>query len=98
VLFAHGSGSSRYSGRNRFVAAALNKSAIGTLLLDLLTPREAAVDERTAQLRFDIELLASRLVAATHFIRQQPAWPRSRSGTSAQVPVPRRRSSRPRGR
>ena len=61
MLFAHGSGSSRLSPRNRAVAAALRRLGIGTLLIDLLTKDEEAVDERTAQLRFDIGLLARRL-------------------------------------
>lgn len=65
VIFAHGSGSSRYSPRNRYVARELQKAGLATLLIDLLTPREEHVDERTATLRFDIPLLAGRLVAAT---------------------------------
>lgn len=64
VIFAHGSGSSRHSGRNRQVAEALHLSAMGTLLLDLLTPPEEEVDRLTAQHRFDIPLLARRLVVA----------------------------------
>src|SRR5258705_13122845 len=62
VLFAHGSGSSRHSPRNRFVAQVLQQGGLATLLLDLLTPAEEAVDDRTAQLRFDIGFLAERLV------------------------------------
>ncbi len=65
VLFAHGSGSSRFSPRNRFVSDFLNDAGLATLLLDLLTPREARIDAYTTQFRFDIELLASRLVTAT---------------------------------
>ena len=65
VLFAHGSGSSRRSPRNRFVAGVLQEAGIATLLFDLLTEPEERVDERTAELRFDIGLLASRLRAAT---------------------------------
>ena len=65
VLFAHGSGSSRFSSRNRFVAQSLRDSGLGTLLIDLLTPREEAIDERTRHLRFDIDLLARRLTDAT---------------------------------
>lgn len=65
VLFAHGSGSSRHSPRNRAVARYLNEAGLGTLLFDLLTLDEEMVDQRTARLRFDIELLASRLVGAT---------------------------------
>src|SRR5438552_18416511 len=69
VLFAHGSGSSRRSPRNRFVAAVLQEAGMATLLFDLLTEAEERVDERTAELRFDIGLLASRLRAATEWIR-----------------------------
>src|SRR5688500_8002480 len=65
VLFVHGSGSSRHSSRNRFVAQTLNDAGLATLLFDLLTRGEEAVDMRTAQLRFDIGLLAGRLGAAT---------------------------------
>ncbi len=68
VAFAHGSGSSRLSPRNRMVARALNQAGFATLLLDLLTPREE-VDRRNV---FDIPLLARRLVAATHWLRRQP--------------------------
>jgi len=63
VVFAHGSGSGRHSPRNRFVAAALECGGIATLLLDLLTPREAEEDELTGRLRFDIPRLADRLIA-----------------------------------
>jgi len=69
VLFAHGSGSSRHSPRNRFVAQKFNDTGLATLLFDLLT-REEAVDLRTAQYRFDIGLLAQRLLHATHWARQ----------------------------
>ena len=68
VIFAHGSGSSRHSGRNRFVAGSLREAGRGTLLMDLLTIDEAAVDERTAELRFDIPFLARRLEAAVDWI------------------------------
>ena len=64
VLFAHGSGSSRHSPCNRFVAEALRRGGLGTLLVDLLTPNEEAVDLRTRELRFDIGLLAERLLGA----------------------------------
>lgn len=64
VVFAHGSGSSRRSSRNRLVAAALQERGLATLLLDLLTAPEEAVDQRTRHLRFDIGLLADRLVGA----------------------------------
>src|SRR5947208_16225992 len=69
VLFAHGSGSSRRSPRNRYVAGVLEQAGIATLLFDLLTEAEELLDERTAELRFDIGLLASRLQAATEWIR-----------------------------
>lgn len=68
VVFAHGSGSSRHSPRNRAVAAMLREGGLATLLVDLLTPEEGAVDEETARLRFDIDLLAERLVGATDWI------------------------------
>jgi dienelactone hydrolase len=73
VLFAHGSGSSRFSPRNRFVAEVLEEAGFGTLLMDLLTREEEAVDQLTAHLRFDIQLLAERLVAATDWLTEQPA-------------------------
>jgi len=72
VLFAHGSGSSRHSSRNRYVAQELRRSGLGTLLMDLLTAEEEAVDARTAHLRFDIGLLAERLGAATDWLRADP--------------------------
>jgi len=71
VLFAHGSGSSRHSPRNQFVARKLNDAGLATLLFDLLTPEEELVDMRTAKLRFDIELLTERLVHATKWAKQQ---------------------------
>jgi putative phosphoribosyl transferase len=71
VLFAHGSGSSRFSSRNRSVAEALNRAGLATLLIDLLTPDEEAVDLRTRHLRFDIGLLADRLVGATEWLSEQ---------------------------
>ena len=69
VLFAHGSGSSRFSSRNRFVARVLQEADFGTLLLDLLTPQEEQVDLRTTHLRFDIRLLAERLLHATRWLQ-----------------------------
>jgi len=71
VLFAHGSGSSRHSPRNQFVARTIREAAVGTLLFDLLTPEEEAVDIHTRHLRFDIGLLAERLVDATNWIKRQ---------------------------
>lgn len=70
VLFAHGSGSSRFSSRNRYVARVLNEAKLATLLIDLLTPEEEAIDQRTAHLRFDIRLLAGRLASATDWLTQ----------------------------
>jgi dienelactone hydrolase len=72
VLFAHGSGSSRHSPRNQFVARTLNQAGLATLLLDLLTQKEEAIDMQTRELRFNIHLLAERLVHATKWSRQQP--------------------------
>jgi pimeloyl-ACP methyl ester carboxylesterase len=72
VLFAHGSGSSRHSPRNRLVAGLLNEAKLATLLVDLLTPSEEAIDLQTAQLRFDIPLLAKRLVGATDWLARHP--------------------------
>ena len=75
VLFAHGSGSSRHSPRNRHVADVLNRGSIGTILIDLLTEEEEAIDVQTAELRFDISLLGH-------------AWPPSQTG-SPDSPVSR---------
>lgn len=72
VLFAHGSGSGRHSPRNRHVAAALGRADLATLLLDLLTDEEEAVDRDTAELRFDIALLAGRLAAALDWLTGDP--------------------------
>src|SRR6266487_1579712 len=72
VLFAHGSGSSRHSPRNQFVARTLNDAGLGTLLFDLLTQEEEAIDIQTRELRFNIHLLAERLVQATKWAKQQP--------------------------
>src|SRR5262245_42117218 len=71
VVFAHGSGSSRHSPRNQFVARTLNRAGLGTLLFDLLTPEEEALDIHTREHRFNIGLLAERLVHATKWARQQ---------------------------
>ena len=72
VLFAHGSGSSRLSPRNRYVARLLNEGKLATLLIDLLTPDEAVIDVQSAHLRFDIGLLAERLIGATDWLTQYP--------------------------
>jgi dienelactone hydrolase len=71
VLFVHGSGSSRHSPRNQFVARTLNNAGLATLLFDLLTPEEEATDLRTREHRFNISLLAERLVHATKWAKQQ---------------------------
>ncbi|MGZ8847075.1 MAG: dienelactone hydrolase family protein, partial [Pyrinomonadaceae bacterium] len=71
VLFAHGSGSSRHSPRNQYVARVIREAGVGTLLFDLLTPEEESVDAYTAHLRFDIDLLARRLVAATNWLASE---------------------------
>lgn len=72
VIFAHGSGSGRYSTRNRYVAQALQKAGLATLLLDLLTPEEEEIDRVMAHLRFDIQLLAERLIGATQWAQENP--------------------------
>ncbi len=72
VLFAHGSGSSRFSTRNTQVAREINAAGIATLLIDLLTQEEEAVDEFTGEFRFNIDLLAQRLVHATEWVRKEP--------------------------
>jgi putative phosphoribosyl transferase len=72
VVFAHGSGSSRHSPRNRYVADILNEGGLATLLIDLLNAEEQEVDLQTSQLRFDIPFLASRLVAITRWVRNLP--------------------------
>jgi putative phosphoribosyl transferase len=73
VVFAHGSGSGRFSPRNRAVARALVDAGLGTLLMDLLTPAEEAEDLRTARLRFDIRLLSDRVIAAIDWLAASPA-------------------------
>lgn len=72
VLFAHGSGSGRFSPRNRYVAKMLNRAGIATLLIDLLTREEEEEDYATGEYRFDIELLAKRLEAATDWLKKKP--------------------------
>lgn len=80
VLFAHGSGSSRFSSRNRYVAEELRSGGLGTLLIDLLTSDEEQIDMRTGHLRFDIELLAQRLVGATNWLAQNGETRRMKIG------------------
>lgn len=72
VIFAHGSGSGRHSTRNRHVAALLRANGLGTLLLDLLTAEEEDEDRRDGHLRFDVVLLAGRLVDAAHWVKARP--------------------------
>jgi len=72
VVFAHGSGSSRHSPRNRYVADILNEAGLATLLIDLLNADEQEADLQTGQLRFDIGFLATRLIAITQWLREQP--------------------------
>lgn len=73
VLFVHGSGSSRHSARNLYVASVLQSAGIGTLLFDLLTEVEEVIDSHTAHLRFNIGLLAERLVQVTHWVQKNPS-------------------------
>jgi pimeloyl-ACP methyl ester carboxylesterase len=80
VLFAHGSGSSRHSPRNRYVAQVLRQGGLATLLMDLLTAAEEREDARTARLRFDIDLLAQRLAGAIDSLVENPATSHLRIG------------------
>src|SRR5438132_10040856 len=73
ILFAHGSGSSRHSTRNRYVAEVLQEGKFATLLLDLLTAQEEDEERSTGHLRFDIRLLAARLADAKEWVLEQPA-------------------------
>lgn len=72
VIFAHGSGSSRHSIRNKTVAKMLRQNKMATLLFDLLTPEEEEIDNVTAHLRFDIDLLSERLIGTTDWVLQNP--------------------------
>jgi dienelactone hydrolase len=80
VVFAHGSGSGRLSPRNRYVAAELALGGLATVLMDLVTPDEEAVDSRTGHLRFDIPLLADRVIGAIDWLESEPAVQRLRAG------------------
>jgi putative phosphoribosyl transferase len=73
VVFAHGSGSSRHSPRNQYVAKVIREAGFGTLLVDLLTQKEEQQDAITGALRFDIDLLAQRLIGVTRWLEKQPA-------------------------
>lgn len=70
ILFAHGSGSSRFSPRNQYVAQVLRKAGLATLLMDLLTKEEELIDEQTGELRFNIEFLADRLIGAAKWLKK----------------------------
>jgi putative phosphoribosyl transferase len=72
IVFAHGSGSSRFSPRNQYVAKEFNKAGMGSLLFDLLTPSEEEEDELTGQYRFNISLLSARLVSVTDWLQNDP--------------------------
>nr|WP_114833892.1 alpha/beta fold hydrolase [Aquicella lusitana] len=72
VIFAHGSGSSRFSQRNQFIAKELQEAKFATLLFDLLTHQEEEIDNRTMEYRFDINFLSARLLAATNWILTNP--------------------------
>jgi putative phosphoribosyl transferase len=80
ILFAHGSGSSRYSARNQYVAQVLARSGLSTLLIDLLTPNEDAIDRQTGHLRFDIGVLSLRLTAAIDWLAANPSTGNLRLG------------------
>ena len=92
VLFAHGSGSSRHSPRNNYVAGVLRAAGVGTLLMDLLTPEE----DRDYSRRFDIGLLTQRLLEAARWVGTQEATRTCRSAFSAPAPAPPPRSKPPR--
>lgn len=79
VVFAHGSGSGRFSRRNHFVAEILNEAGIATLLFDLLTPDEEDIDQRTREFRFDIDLLTDRLIGVIDWV--------SRNAATASLPI-----------
>jgi putative phosphoribosyl transferase len=82
VLFVHGSGSSRHSSRNRFVASSLRERGLGTVLTDLLTPKEEQVDAVTAHLRFDIEFLSRRVISVIDQVRDDSSLPLGLFGAS----------------
>jgi putative phosphoribosyl transferase len=80
VIFAHGSGSSRHSPRNRYVAGVLQQAGLATLLVDLLTAEEEQIDQKTLEYRFNIDLLAERLVGATDWLREDRNFSHLRLG------------------
>ncbi|GBC73388.1 Putative phosphoribosyl transferase [archaeon HR04] len=87
VVFAHGSGSSRFSPRNRFVAGVLQSAGLSTLLLDLLTKEEDAIDSLTGRYRFDVELLASRLVDSVIWLEGEYMGSSSSSNSSSNLRI-----------
>ena len=91
VVFAHGSGSSRHSPRNRYVAAELQKAGLATVLADLLTPAEEGRDARSGELRFDIGLLAARVAAVTDWVAADQRTAGLGMGCSARARGPPRR-------
>jgi hypothetical protein len=94
VVFAHGSGSSRHSARNRYVARVLTEAGFATLLIDLFTVDEEVADALTSHLRFDISFLAQRLIAATDWLAGHPEIRRQPLAISARAPGPLPRYSR----
>jgi dienelactone hydrolase len=86
VLFAHGSGSSRFSPRNQYVARVIREAGIGTLLFDLLTREEESIDIHTRHLRFDLGLLAGRLIDATRWLEENADRVKEEAGASALRP------------
>lgn len=96
VLFAHGSGSSRLSPRNQFVADVLREAGLGTLLFDLLTSEEEAIDLQTRHLRFDIPLPAHRLAAATAWTKNLPETGRRWTHRQANLSFPSSSGRNPR--
>jgi putative phosphoribosyl transferase len=101
VLFAHGSGSGRFSPRNRSVARTLNESGIATLLMDLLSEAEEIIDTHTRHLRFDIKLLTERLLSAVQWLSHEPVTERlpvglfgASTGAAAAISTAVRASSR----
>src|SRR5258708_35302172 len=93
VVFAHGSGSSRHSPRNRYVASVLQQGGLATLLMDLLTPAEEQADFEPSQLRFNIRFLAGRLLEATEWLQRQAPpgqLPIGYFGSTPRAPAARR--------
>lgn len=87
VIFSFGTGGSRQSARNRRFASSMHAFALGTVIIDLMTPEEEAVDLETASVRFDIERFTPRLIAATHLIREREELPIGFFGVSTGAAV-----------